>query len=591
MGDSMVDTRESELFALQKEYRVMEHNRRQYAEESQALLRKQQSTIDKLRRDNEELKNEIALSQRSKSNKFSSSAQEALGRLHEDGDKYASAIEFERRQISTMEEQINIMKQKILHQRKAMGGINASKDNFFMIQKQIRILENRLDKALVRFNESIAHNKSLRDNIDDLRRERVVFENIYRKMERELQERKQKMAEIIELSNQSYEQRDAFQMEIAAIEQANRKEHEEFDEQIKELTRMLDVELRLPTPTINSRTAAGSTFGSGRVNTAPSMTGNQSTIDPAANATNSLTVLDNHSMERIQNFEEAFNKIKAATGITDIEELVRTFIKNEDHNFSLFNYVNEQNNEVEKLEEQLQMLRVEEKHYAQESGEDVVAHKQILKELESKLASTESMAEKYEMRCQDLQRAIESLKRGIQSTYERLEVNNVAENAEDEDGGAVPTQSSDTLITESNLVYYLGLIEQKANQILAKYSAVRAYLMNAAQQSSAMTGTSKSASQSMTQSESNKSIVAILGSGPKIAMGQETIHINPPKLDDYQSDDEDIDDDIEMRPMTRDELKTKTLNRLQRRGGANQQSAAASQPNMGSNMGDRKSVV
>ena len=95
-----------------------------------------------------------------------------------------------------------------------------------MIQKQIRILENRLDKALIKFNEAIAHNKTLRDDIDELRRERVVFENIYKKMERELQERKLRMAEIIELSNQSYEQRDAFQMEIAAIEQANRKEHE-----------------------------------------------------------------------------------------------------------------------------------------------------------------------------------------------------------------------------------------------------------------------------------------------------------------------------------------------------------------------------
>ena len=52
--------------------------------------------------------------------------------------------------------------------------------------------------------------------------------------------------------------------------------------------------------------------------------------------------IDVHSVERIQNFEEAYNKIKSATGITDIEELVRTFIKNEDHNFSLFNYVNEQ---------------------------------------------------------------------------------------------------------------------------------------------------------------------------------------------------------------------------------------------------------
>ena len=521
------------------------------------------------------------MSQRSTSNKFSSSSQQALGKLHEDGDKYANAIEFERRQISTMEEQINIMKQKVLHQRKSMGGINASKDNFFMIQKQIRILENRLDKALVRFNESIAHNKSLRDNIDDLRRERVVFENIYRKMERELQERKQKMAEIIELSNQSYEQRDAFQMEIAAIEQANRKEHEEFDEQSKELTRMLEVELRLPTPSTQNRTAT-STLANGRTNSAPNMTGNAAIMDANSNATNSLTVLDNHSMERIQNFEEAFNKIKAATGITDIEELVRAFIKNEDHNFSLFNYVNEQNNEVEKLEEQLQLLRVEEKHYAQESGEDVVAHKQILKELESKLATTENMAEKYEMRCQDLQRAIESLKRGIQSTYERLEINTVAQdNADDEDGAAAPAQPSDTLITESNLVYYLGLIEQKANQILAKYSGVRAYLMNAAQQSSVMASSGKGQSQSLGQSESNKSIVAILGSGPKIAMGQETVHIVPPKLDDYQSDDEDVDDDIEMRPMTRDELKTKTLNRLQRRGGNQQQNSASN--NQGAN--------
>ena len=219
---------------------------------------------------------------------------------------------------------------------------------------------------------------------------------------------------------------------------------------------------------------------------------------------------------------------------------MRTFIKNEDHNFSLFNYVNEQNNEIEKLEEQQQMLRVEEKHYAQESGDDVVAHKQILKELESKLASTESMAEKYEMRCQDLQRAIESLKRGIQSTYDRLEISNGAENAVDEDGAAVPSQSSDTLITESNLVYYLGLIEQKANQILAKYSTIRNHLMSAAQMSAQMMQSSKSQGQNQTlgASESNKSIVAILGSGPKIAMGQETVHINPPKLDDYQSDDE-----------------------------------------------------
>ena len=54
-----------------------------------------------------------------------------------------------------------------------MGGVNAARDNQRMIQKQVRILENRLDKALIKFNEALANNKSLREQIDNLRQERV----------------------------------------------------------------------------------------------------------------------------------------------------------------------------------------------------------------------------------------------------------------------------------------------------------------------------------------------------------------------------------------------------------------------------------
>lgn len=45
-------------------------------------------------------------------------------------------------------------------------------------------------KALVKFNEALAHNKQLRETIDNLRRERVVFDGIYKKLERELHEKK-----------------------------------------------------------------------------------------------------------------------------------------------------------------------------------------------------------------------------------------------------------------------------------------------------------------------------------------------------------------------------------------------------------------
>ncbi|CAE7374242.1 ODA1 [Symbiodinium microadriaticum] len=384
------DLRVAELQQLQREYRHMELNRRAYAEESQMVLRKQQSTIDKLRKDNEMIKSEIASMMRSSNRQISTSQQDTINKLQDAGDRLANTIDFEKRNIQTMEEQIHIMKQKVLQQRKAMGGVNASKENFHMIQKQIKILENRLDKSLIKFNEAIAHNKKLRDSIDDLRRERVVFENIYRKMERELQEKKQKMAEIIEVSNASYEQRDAYQMEVAAIEQANRKEQEEFEEQMVELGRMLETELKLPghgRPQSRTTTALNASQ-----TTANSQAGDDLNKTGWSQNAEKMDVLA--SYERVQNFEEAFNKIKAATGITDIDELVRTFIKNEDHNFSLFNYVNEQNNEIEKLDEQIQQLREEERKFAHESGEDVHQHKQILKELEAKLQSSESMAEK-----------------------------------------------------------------------------------------------------------------------------------------------------------------------------------------------------
>ena len=532
----------------------MELARRAYAEESQALLRKQQSTIDKLRADNDSIKSEIAVIMRSSNRPLSTLQQESLQKLHDQGDKYAGTIDFERSNIATMEEQVEVMKHKVAAQRRAMGGVNASKDNQFMIQKQIRILENRLDKGLIKFNEAISGNKALRDAIDDLRRERVVFENIYKKMERELQDRKKHMAEIIELSNQSYEQRDTYQMEVAAIEQANRKEQEEFEEQMIELGRMLDNELKLPAPGSNRpATTSGAGSPGKRSGTGDGMQRSKSSAWGG-----SAAAPDGGSFEIIQNFEEAFNKIRSATGITDIEELVRTFIKNEDHNFSLFNYVNEQNNEVEKLEENIQALREEERKYAQESGEDVHQHKQVLKELESKLQSTEASAEKYELRCQDLQRVIESLKRGIQSIFDKLDF------ADEEGYGDA--------VSESNMVHYLGLIEQKANMMLQAYGDIRALHMRHA----AVVASASSKEEAIASSPA-KSMVSMLGTGPKVPMGQELLHVNPPKLEDYQSDDDGEEDDA--RPLNRHELVTRTLTRLQRRenkGGAGAAAKAGS---------------
>jgi hypothetical protein len=620
-----VDPRYLELQQLQKEYRNMEMNRRAYAEESQSILRTQQVTIDKLRKDNDALKNDIALIMRGSTRGVSTDQQETIQILNDQGEKYLQSIEMEKKNIETMEEQIQIMKQKVLQQRRAMGGVNASRENYLMIQKQIRILENRLDKSLIKFNESSSENKALRFQIDDLRRERIVFENIYHKMEKDLQDKKKLMAEIIEISNQAYEQRDNFQMEIAAIEQANRKENEEFEEQMLALSKLLDSDLSIPAPAsslgqrtkglvrLNSMSASllspgrnRSSAGGNGLSTPNKMNQSQSVASLStgglhhhhqggAPGTPNKDKENNNApfgssgnfevdfRERAQNFEEAFNKIRIATGINDIDELVQTFIKNEEHNFSLFNYVNEQNNEIEKYEEQITQLREEEMKYAQESGNDVNQHKEILKDLENKLQSTDSMAEKYELRCQDLSRIIESLKRGMQSIIGKLDWENSAEEINTANSSATNTAPEASAganniptITEVNMVNYLGILEKKSIQLLHSYSQIQQLLLTHA-------GSNKSAALDLLQKPQSdvlgsplglhidpndrnaQSLVTVLGTGPKVPMGQDHLHVNPPKADDYRSDEDDDEDEDDARPLTRDELKSRTLNRLQKR--------------------------
>jgi len=56
-------------------------------------------------------------------------------------------------------------------------------------------------------------------------------------------------------------------------------------------------------------------------------------------------------LRNVKVIEDAFDQIKQATGISNIDEIVTTFIKAEEQNYSLFNYVNMLNTEFDQLEE------------------------------------------------------------------------------------------------------------------------------------------------------------------------------------------------------------------------------------------------
>ncbi len=52
------------------------------------------------------------------------------------------------------------------------------------IKRKIKSQEYKLDKLKQKFNQTIAQNKQLKDQIDALRRERVIFDKIYKNLVR-----------------------------------------------------------------------------------------------------------------------------------------------------------------------------------------------------------------------------------------------------------------------------------------------------------------------------------------------------------------------------------------------------------------------
>ena len=83
-------------------------------------------------------------------------------------------------------------------------------------------------------------------------------------------------------------------------------------------------------------------------------------------------------LRNVKVIEDAFDQIKEATGITAIEDIVTSFIKAEDQNYSLLNYVNRLTNETDLLEdsnkeiqEQIKKIR-ETKELSNEQKEQLI---------------------------------------------------------------------------------------------------------------------------------------------------------------------------------------------------------------------------
>ena len=167
--------------------------------------------------------------------------------------------------------------------------------------------------------------------------------------------------------------------------------------------------------------------------------------------------------------------------------------------------------------------------------------KKILKDLEERLAKTEAKAEQYEKKYEAAMKTINALKVGIGSIFNKIGCNTAA-NME---------LLGNEGVTESNMMQYLGIIEQRTNEILQLYAT-----------------TQSQSREGMVDSQGNTlpAVSSILGLGPQQPPGSNTISIQPPTtVDEAFESDEESEEEDEDRPFSRAELKAKTIRGLSKR--------------------------
>eukprot|EP01006_Ploeotia_vitrea_P008632 TRINITY_DN20706_c0_g1_i1.p1 TRINITY_DN20706_c0_g1~~TRINITY_DN20706_c0_g1_i1.p1 ORF type:complete len:563 (-),score=120.03 TRINITY_DN20706_c0_g1_i1:100-1788(-) len=514
---------------LKRKYKRLDKNQKDWDAQTAKDLQRQKRELGNLKKDNEQLEQQIARLQGTYGHRPGSAGTSGPGagkriqRARElDGRKdmlrtLEDKIAMEDQKIEEFESKIKTIKSKIGKARAGMGGINITKESNLMIDKQIKVLENRLDKALVKFNEALHINKELREQIDNLRRERGVFDTIYKKLERELQEKKKEMAFIIEVSNIAYEERDNATNELTQLKLYAAKEMQSFEETFKELDELLEEDRKMKEAIKQ------------RMNERKDKTGDKSPTDEEskANKRRQQQALNGKPTPQTpsrsagaelspQNYEEAFNKIKAATNISDINLLVSKFLHSEDDNFSLFNYVNELNNEIEKLEDARNEIRSElERVKGANGGQGDQGRKAVLKGLEEKLNTEQGNSKRFAEMADKTTKLVEQIIACVDKIFNQLEC----------EESRIIAQQGTAGLSENNLHLYLAAIELKTDEHLMRWRR--------------MHGTHEK--------------------GPSFPFGSTNISIDIPSTgDDYN----DGYSDEEERVLTRDELLQKTNQKI-----------------------------
>lgn len=325
-------------------------------------------------------------------------SQDTLGVLQDKGDKYTKLALVEKKRQADLDDAISyisretdkfremakkvdieVMNIHVLTPNPAYqraDGVNVGKEAELATKKTMLVLEAKLNKLLQRQSEVQNRNKETKVLINHFRTLRLQTDNSHSRFEATLEEAKEKIEVILQESTKVVEEREVVVVEKENLERINIEEQAKFIEEYERMGKyVLDQNAALEEAMLQERKAdmkaraaamkaerdaknSGTKFNpiaatkaqsegkeeekgeSSRESSDLTLEEEIALVKEVGILTNSLMAAQAHLSElrnKIANCESMFEQLKRMTGVESIEDMVLTYVANEEEMFSSYN--------------------------------------------------------------------------------------------------------------------------------------------------------------------------------------------------------------------------------------------------------------
>ncbi|KAI9144903.1 hypothetical protein BKA69DRAFT_642715 [Paraphysoderma sedebokerense] len=315
--------------------------------------------------------------------------------LHKKHDDMQSLVRAKEEKLSEMQDQLDDLRKE--------AEIFNGKEGATEVDKEIHQLENRLDKAHIKFNEAQSIRKTYEQIVKKLQEERLTFDHQLAQFERTLKTKRTESSEIETMNRDANHAKEMAKAELTR-----------FETQINEERKFREKDLQVRKEQVRQKIEASEKFEFRLLNTA----------DTSAEPTPFDAQKDTSDYDRerqISQYEETIRLIKEAMGVSNLNEVIQKFQSQWDTHTHLaqLQIANEQKiEELKKKRKEMHDELMEAKFNGEgKHNKDKGIMEEFEKHLEGEMARCADLKIKYER----VVKLMNNAKAGLQHIMDKLE--------------------------------------------------------------------------------------------------------------------------------------------------------------------------